>query len=131
MAGQTKKGRGDTLIAVVAIVALMLLWQRSFTVAAFQSVRSVFVAPERPVKNLTYLCDGHKSFQAIFYPENVHLHLDNGKNYIVPRTNAAPATTYADARDSLTFVDLGNASYLKVAGATAYANCVPGVSNYS
>lgn len=66
----------------------------------------------KPIAETVFKCDGDKSIDATFYPEEVHLTLTDGRSLELPQAISASGARYANADESFVFWNKGDTAFI-------------------
>jgi len=67
---------------------------------------------EEPISTATFVCAADKSIVAKFYPDEVALTLNDGRDLALPQVVSGSGARYANADESIVFWNKGNTAFL-------------------
>lgn len=70
------------------------------------------VLAEEPIATATFVCAEDKSIVAKFYPDEVALTLNDGRDLALPQVISGSGARYANADESIVFWNKGNTAFL-------------------
>ncbi len=67
---------------------------------------------EEPIATATFVCAAEKSIVAKFYPDEVALTLNDGRDLALPQVISGSGARYANADESIVFWNKGDTAFL-------------------
>jgi membrane-bound inhibitor of C-type lysozyme len=67
---------------------------------------------EEPIATATFVCAADKAIVAKFYPDEVALTLNDGRDLALPQVISGSGARYANADESIVFWNKGNTAFL-------------------
>lgn len=81
---------------------------------------------ESVINSATFLCDGNKSIQAIFFKDKVELTLSDKRSMLLNQAISASGARYANPDESFVFWNKGNTAFVQEGNVSTYQNCITG-----
>jgi hypothetical protein len=127
-------GKWDTTIAVVCIVLVAgVFFARPLLLPLVQAAMRGISPPEKPYSNITFDCNDGKNFKVLFYSGDVHVHLSDGRDVILPHLSSANEDSYATDTSSMILISGSSTATIEEGPdhTSTYSNCTPLKVNYS
>lgn len=108
---------------ITAIVLYLIVFGVGFFLGRYyQSVQTVANPKQGAV---SFVCDGNKIINVIFFTDRVALSLSDGKNLLLTQKSLSGATAeYANENESVIFWNQGETASVNEDGLNTYNNCV-------
>lgn len=123
-----KPTRFSMIIAIIIYIATFAL---AFYIGEqYGEAKAVFSqAPKTQddsnnIINATFICDGGKEIDALFFDNKVQLSLSDGRNYLLLQNISASGARYTNETETFVFWNKGDTAFVEENDTTTYDNCL-------
>lgn len=79
---------------------------------------------ENIINSVTFVCEGNKTIQAVFFEDKVELNLSDKRNILLMQAISASGARYTNSDESFVFWNKGNTAFVDEGGIVTFKDCV-------